>query len=175
MDRVCTVVTTCLCPTRVLYWCPERISRAHKQSATPVHTLFHLFAPLLTSVCHIWRRMRALFPECPCSLHVFHEQHIGIYWFSWDSNKLYLLGKYFPVHEASYWRQIVDNLSLATRQAGVEPIDFSGDTWWPRQYGRLSADDNFKFIFLNEGCIPIEISSILFLTVQLTISQHWFR
>ena len=55
-------------------------------------------------------------------------------------------------------------------------INVSINTLRPRQNGRHFADDIFKCIFLNENVwIPIKISLSLFLRVQLTISQHWFR
>ena len=47
------------------------------------------------------------------------------------------------------------------------------NTLRPRQNGCLFADDIFKRIFLNEN-VWISIT-ILFLRVQLTIFQHWFR
>ena len=50
------------------------------------------------------------------------------------------------------------------------------NTLRPRQNGRCFAYDTFKCIFLNENVrIFIEISLSLFLRVQLTIFQHWFR
>ena len=50
------------------------------------------------------------------------------------------------------------------------------NTLKPRKNGRHFADDIFKCIFLNENVwIPIKISLSLFLRVQLTIFQHWFR
>ena len=45
----------------------------------------------------------------------------------------------------------------------------------PGQNGRHFADNIFRCIFVNEKiCILIKISLRLFLSVQLTINQHWF-
>ena len=50
------------------------------------------------------------------------------------------------------------------------------NTLRPRQNGRHFPDDIFKRIFLNEKVwTPIKFHWNLFLRVQLTISQHWFR
>ena len=49
------------------------------------------------------------------------------------------------------------------------------DTLGPEQNGYPVADNKFKCILLNENaCIFIEIS-LINLTVQLTISEHWCR
>ena len=46
----------------------------------------------------------------------------------------------------------------------------------PRPNGRHFADDIFKYIFLNENFwIPVKFHWNLFLRVQLTSFQHWFR
>ena len=50
------------------------------------------------------------------------------------------------------------------------------NTFRSRQDGRRFADDTFKRIFLNEKVwILIKFHWSLFLKVQLTIFQHWFR
>ena len=50
------------------------------------------------------------------------------------------------------------------------------NTLRPRQNGRHFPDDIFKWIFVNENAwISINIHWSLFLGVQLTIFQHWFR
>ena len=52
------------------------------------------------------------------------------------------------------------------------------NTLRPRQNGRHFADDTFKHISLNETVrilIQISPNCVLFLWVQLTIFQHWFR
>ena len=50
------------------------------------------------------------------------------------------------------------------------------DTLRPKQNGRQFVDDIFKCIFVNENVwISMKISLKLFLIVQLTIFQHWFR
>ena len=64
--------------------------------------------------------------------------------------------------------------SIHLRIAGV--VHFNVNTLRPRQNGRHLPDNIFKCIFLNENVrIPIKIRRSLFLRVQLTIFQHWFR
>ena len=56
------------------------------------------------------------------------------------------------------------------------PWDYQVSTLRPGQDGRHFPDDIFKCIFLNENIwIFITISPNLFLRVELTIFQHWFR
>ena len=46
----------------------------------------------------------------------------------------------------------------------------------PGQNGRHFADDIFRCIFVNEKiCIWLKFHWSLFLRLQLTINQHWFR
>ena len=83
---------------------------------------------------------------------------------------------------------LLTTLTLVKRLSGWVVIPVLLSTWsrscrtfWlntlrPRQNGRHFADDIFKCIFLNENVwIPIKIHWRLFVRVQLTIFQHWFR
>ena len=57
-------------------------------------------------------------------------------------------------------------------------VSVQDNTSRPRQHGRHFVDDAFKRIFLNEMKILeilLKFYRSLFLRIQLTISEHWFR
>ena len=57
----------------------------------------------------------------------------------------------------------------------MTPLHLALNTLRSRQNGRRFADDTFKCIFLNENEFRLRFHWTLFLRVQLTIIQHWFR
>ena len=102
---------------------------------------------------------------------------------SWSSVLIYANRCHTILYQGCFYvKNLVDGsviaqfLSCSCNLLGSVRENWLVNTLRPRQNGRHSADDIFKCIFLNENVwIPIKIHWNLFLRVELTIFQHWFR
>ena len=77
-----------------------------------------------------------------------------------------------PQYAHALWSMASQSIQITYSEAPTSVIN----TLRPRQNGRHFADDTSNSIFVNENVsISIEFHWSLFLRVQLTIFQHWFR
>ena len=82
------------------------------------------------------------------------------------------------MYKGAHHKETHPNVSILYIIVTVNHIDWHNtfNTLRPRQNGRHFADDIFKCIFLTKMFeFQLKFHSSLFLRVQLTIFQHWFR